>query len=164
EYRMRQDSGGPGRTRGGLGIERVYEVLADKVVLNSIANYHRFPAAGVEGGGTGLAAEIRVVTADRTEQVATERPEGARSPAKFSGLVVRRGERIVVRMPGGGGWGDPLGRPREDVERDLRDELISRDAAVERYGLDPGRADEIVARHGWQHRREALLRRAEPSR
>jgi N-methylhydantoinase B/oxoprolinase/acetone carboxylase alpha subunit len=164
EYRLRRDSGGPGRRRGGVGVERVYEVLADKVVLNSIANYHRFPAAGVDGGEAGLPAEIRILTVDGEEQLATQRAEGARSPAKFSGLVVRRGERIVVRMPGGGGWGDPRERPREDVERDLRDELISRDAAVERYGLDPARAEELVARHGWEHRREAVRRRAEPSR
>jgi N-methylhydantoinase B len=163
EYRLRHDSGGPGRRRGGVGVERVYEVLADRLVLNAIANYHRFPAAGVDGGDAGLPTEIRIVTADGVEQLATERTAGIRSPGKFSGLVVRRGERIVVRMPGGGGWGDPRGRLPADVERDLRDELISREAAVERYGLDPARADEILARHGWEHRLEALRRGAEAS-
>jgi N-methylhydantoinase B/oxoprolinase/acetone carboxylase alpha subunit len=158
EYRLRQDSGGAGRRRGGLGVERVYEVVADKVILNSIANYHRFSAAGVDGGRPGLPLEVRIVTTGGAEQLATERSAGARSPAKFSGLVVERGERIAVRLPGGGGWGEPSDRPREDVERDLRDELISREAAIEVYGLEPGRADEILSRHGWEHRLRGLGR------
>jgi 5-oxoprolinase (ATP-hydrolysing)/N-methylhydantoinase B len=156
EYRLRRDSGGPGRKRGGLGVERVYEVLADRVILNSIANYHRYPAGGVDGGGTGLPIEIRIATADGVEQLATERSSGARSPAKFSGLVVERGERIIVRMPGGGGWGDPRERAREAVEQDLRDELISREAAVENYGISPRRADDILASDGWERRRDAV--------
>jgi N-methylhydantoinase B len=131
-------------------------VLADRVILNSIANYHRYPAGGVDGGGTGLPIEIRIATADGVEQLATERSSGARSPAKFSGLVVERGERIIVRMPGGGGWGDPRERAREAVEQDLRDELISREAAVENYGISPRRADDILASDGWERRRDAV--------
>ena len=56
----------------------------------------------------------------------------------------------MVRLPGGGGWGDPLQRNREDVLRDLRDELISREAAVADYGLTAAEADEVVARHSWE--------------
>ena len=43
---------------------------------------------------------------------------------------------MVSRSPGGGGWGDPKGRDRELVERDLRDGVISPEAARDVYGLD----------------------------
>lgn len=155
EYALRRDSGGAGRHRGGLGVTRVYEVLADAVTLNSVAHYHRFPAAGVEGGRPGAAGEIRVVTATGVEQRATER-SAAVSPSKFSGLIVRRGERIVVRLPGGGGWGDPAQREREDVLRDLRDEVISPEAAVDVYGLPAAEAERVVEQHSWERVRSRV--------
>ena len=153
EYSLRAGSGGAGRRRGGLGVTRVYEMLSERQVFNSVAHFHRYPARGVDGGLDGLPVEIRVQTVDGVEQTAVERSSGAVSPAKFSGLPVGRGERIVVRMPGGGGWGPPRERPRELVERDLRDELISFDDAVEVYGLERGEAEAIVERYGWERRR-----------
>ncbi|MFN8224822.1 MAG: hydantoinase B/oxoprolinase family protein [Gaiellales bacterium] len=160
EYQLRRDSGGAGRTRGGVGVTRTYEVLADDVSLNSISHYHRFPARGVDGGRDGAPMEIRLVTRDGVEQLATER-SSAVSPTKFSSLAVHAGERIVVRLPGGGGWGDPRERPRESVVRDLRDELISPAVAVDVYGLDPDDAEQIVERHSWERVR-AAVRAARP--
>jgi N-methylhydantoinase B/oxoprolinase/acetone carboxylase alpha subunit len=157
DYSIREDSGGPGRQRGGLGVTRVYEMLSEKQVFNSIAHYHRFPAGGVEGGSAGLPVEIRIVTPNGVEQTAVERSSGAVSPAKFSGLPVSFGERIVVRMPGGGGWGAPRERSRDDVARDLRDEVISREAAVEIYGFPADEADELLAQSGWAHKQRRRM-------
>ncbi len=103
--------------------------------------------------------QIRLVTREGLEQLATERSSAVLSPTKFSGLVVHGGERIVVRLPGGAGWGDPAERSREDVVRDLRDEVISRDAAVSEYGLSPAEADETVERHSWERVRTAVRAR-----
>lgn len=153
EYSLREDSGGPGQKRGGLGVTRVYEMLSEKQVFNSISNYHRFPAHGVEGGLAGLPLEIRIRTIEGVEQTSLERSSGAVSPAKFSGLPVKAGEQIIVRMPGGGGWGSPRDRARDEVIRDLRNEVISRDAAVEVYGLDPQEADQVLDQSGWEHKR-----------
>ena len=155
EYTLRQDSGGAGKQRGGLGVTRVYEMLAERQTLNSIAHYHRFPARGFDGGGDGSPMEIRLVTREGVEQLATERLSGAVSAAKFSDLAVNRGERIVVRMPGGGGWGQPAERSSEAVLRDLRDELISVDAAIEIYGVDPELARAHVDIYGWERKRAA---------
>jgi N-methylhydantoinase B len=157
DYSLREDSGGAGRQRGGLGLTRVYEMLAEKQVFNSIANYHRFPAQGVEAGLAGLPLEIRIRTIEGVEQTSLERSAGAVSPAKFSGLPVKSGERIIVRMPGGGGWGPPAERTRDDVIRDLRNEVISRQAAVEIYGLDADEADQILEQYGWEHKRKKRL-------
>jgi N-methylhydantoinase B/oxoprolinase/acetone carboxylase alpha subunit len=154
DYSLRKDSGGAGRRRGGLGVTRTYEILSERQIFNSIAHYHRFPPRGIDGGRDGAPFEIRLVAEDGREQSATERLPHLVSPAKFTGLVVGRGERIVVRLPGGAGWGPAAERAREDVLRDLRDEVISRDAAVELYGLDPGEADALLDEHGWERRLE----------
>jgi N-methylhydantoinase B len=84
------------------------------------------------------------------------------SPTKFSGLTVQPGERIVVRLPGGGGWGPAAERPREAVLRDVRDELLTPTSAAELYGVPLEEAEQIVREHGWEHRRAGLrARRAE---
>jgi N-methylhydantoinase B/oxoprolinase/acetone carboxylase alpha subunit len=160
-YTRRQDSGGPGRHRGGLGAVREYEILGADQVINSIGHFHRFAAGGVHGGMPGVPLEIRFRTADGREQLATERGFGTVSPAKFSGLPVAQGETVIVRMPGGGGWGDPRERDREAVRGDLADEVISLEAAIEIYGLDAGDADEVETTFGWE--RKKLLHRSTPS-
>jgi N-methylhydantoinase B/oxoprolinase/acetone carboxylase alpha subunit len=152
-YARRQDSGGPGRQRGGIGTVREYEILGADQVINSIGHFHRFAAGGVDGGLPGLPLEIRFRTPDGREQLATERGFGTVSPAKFSGLPVKRGETVIVRMPGGGGWGDPRERDRESVREDLADEIISLEAAVETYGLDARDADGIESAFGWERKK-----------
>jgi N-methylhydantoinase B len=153
DYSLRQDSGGAGTQRGGIGVTRIYEMQAERQILNSIAHYHRFPARGVQGGGDGAPLEIRLVTRDGVEQLATERSSGAVSAAKFSDLPVYDGERIVVRMPGGGGWGEPRERPSAAVLRDLRDELISVEQAVDVYGVDVQLAQAYVEKYSWARKR-----------
>jgi N-methylhydantoinase B/oxoprolinase/acetone carboxylase alpha subunit len=153
EYSLRADSGGAGRQRGGLGVTRVYEMVSGDQILNSIAHYHRFPALGVHGGGNGLPTEVRIVTVDGVEELAPDRYSGAVSPTKFSDLPVYRGEQVVVRMPGGGGWGPPRDRDRDAVLRDLQNEVISRDAAVEVYGLPASEADATVELYSWERKR-----------
>jgi N-methylhydantoinase B/oxoprolinase/acetone carboxylase alpha subunit len=156
EYGLRRDSAGAGRTRGGHGVTRTYEMLSERQVFNSIGHYHRFPPQGVEEGLAGKPLEIRITTTDGREQTALERSADVVSPAKFSGLTVRRGERIVVRLPGGGGWGHPRERGREDVLADLRNELISLEQAVQTYGLDADEAEAALAEYGWGRRLAAL--------
>ena len=144
-------------------MTRAYELLSERQIFNSIAHFHRFPARGVAGGLDGLPLEIRIVTAGGVEQTALDRSPDLASPAKFSGLSVRRGEQIIVRMPGGGGWGPPRERLRDDVVRDLRDEVISREAAVEIYGLAEREADAILEEFGWERRRARARAEREPT-
>lgn len=155
EYSLRRDSGGAGRTRGGLGVTRTYEMLASEQVVNSIAHFHRFPPKGVGGGHDGLPTEIRIINEEGVEATALERSGSARSPAKFTGLPVQRGERITVRLPGGAGWGPPGERETNRVEDDLRNEFISKQAAVSLYGLSSDTADDIESRFSWSAKREA---------
>ena len=55
-------------------------------------------------------------------------------------LHLEEGDAVAVFTPGAGGYGDPRERDRGRVVRDLREGRISRQSAVEAYGLDPDEA------------------------
>ena len=58
-----------------------------------------------------------------------------RIPSKIDNLTVNPGDRIVYRTAGSGGWGDPLDRPAENVARDVRYDLVSKEKAEADYGV-----------------------------
>ena len=95
-YSMRPDSGGTGQHRGGDGIVREIEVLTDAEVTLLAERRTRGPwgLAGGENGSTGRATIIRLDGS--AEEL----------PGKFN-VRLRKGERIRIETPGGGGWGPP---------------------------------------------------------
>ena len=83
---------------------------------------------GVRGGMTGGLGHKWVVP------LAEDADEPAFVPPKYG--VRRLGPaRVIVDTPGGGGWGDPFARPPELVLRDVRDEVMSVEAAARDYGV-----------------------------
>lgn len=117
---LRPDSGGAGRTRGGLGqIIEVESRIGEPFDL--LAAYDRIdhPARGFDGGCDGAPGQV----------------------ALASGTVLRGkgfqaippGERLVVMTPGGGGLGDPADRPRERVAADRAAGLVT-EAGAAAYG------------------------------
>jgi N-methylhydantoinase B/oxoprolinase/acetone carboxylase alpha subunit len=153
-FEFRTDSAGPGEHRGGLGLVRDYELRAPDLEFGVNSNRGRFAPAGVKGGGDGKPTRYWV----RRNGALVEPMQigsGINSPDKFSGVRLTEGEGLVVETPGGGGWGDPKSRDRGAVEEDLKQGYISRKAAVEVYGLDARRADEIVAQYHWRPARRA---------
>jgi N-methylhydantoinase B/oxoprolinase/acetone carboxylase alpha subunit len=150
-HALRSDSGGFGRHRGGVGIVREYETLSDQLTFNATGHYGVFAPAGLAGGGEGALAEYRIGTADG-ELLAAERHAGVVSPIKFSDVPIGLGERIIVRTPGGGGYGPPGERDPERVLADLRGGYVSEQTAVEVYGLDPDLARETVEKYSWEDR------------
>ena len=66
-------------------------------------------------------------------RVGANEPE--RIPSKFDNLKVEPGDRIIYRTAGSGGWGDPYERPAEEVARDVRHDLVSKEMAASRYGV-----------------------------
>jgi N-methylhydantoinase B len=124
---LRQDSGGPGRHRGGLGSVYECELLADEADLVSFGERTKFPAFGILGGLSGAANRIRY-----------DQDDGRHAPrlgGKLSGVKLKRGQRVRIESPGGGGYGPPRERSPAAIERDLRLELISRAAAERDYGV-----------------------------
>ena len=122
-YRLRPDSGGPGRYRGGLGVERRFKVLEDGVRATITGERVKTRPWGLEGGLPGAPAEYLVVRADGTVE---------RLPSKAT-VKLGRGDEIAIRTPGGGGYGPPEERPVELVERDLVEGRIIRGHAEMYY-------------------------------
>ncbi|MFQ5425888.1 MAG: hydantoinase B/oxoprolinase family protein, partial [Gaiellales bacterium] len=114
-------------------------------------HYGLFPPRGLAGGGDAAPTELRIATS-AAELDPRERDPSLASPIKFSGLEVRPGEKIVVRTPGGGGYGPVESRDVAAVREDLKNGYISREAATETYGLDADEAAAIVERHSWPDR------------
>ena len=128
------DSGGAGRFRGGLGYEKEIRMLRDAKFM-SIADRSILSCWGVKGGKAG--APFSVVIEPGTSN---EREVDALSDA----VEVRAGELIRIRTTGGGGWGDPLERPIEEVRRDLEWGKISLEGARKDYGVIATRGNESI--------------------
>ncbi len=117
------DSGGAGRFRGGLGQDVEIELTGDRpATLSLLVERVRHPARGVLGGSSG--ASSRVVWNGRDGGFALK----GKSP-------IAAGDRLRIRYPGGGGFGDPRERDRDAVRADLEAGRISESAAREVYGL-----------------------------
>jgi N-methylhydantoinase B len=117
-YELRSDSGGAGRHRGGLGVRRVLEVLADSE-FSSQFDRVKFPPPGLEGGEPGAPARITVIS------------DGAETelPGKVLAHPLRRGDRVVIETQGGGGFGPAAERDAEALRRDVAEGRITPDGA-----------------------------------
>jgi N-methylhydantoinase B len=93
-YSLRPGSGGTGQWRGGEGFERNYRILDDGVKFATYSDRFTAPAEGLFGGAAGAAAEMCVERGDET----------IRLPSK-TGFSLVRGDLLVVRTGGGGGYG-----------------------------------------------------------
>ncbi len=139
---LRQDSGGPGRTRGGLGDVRIMEVTSD-TFFTACADRWDSQSWSIEDGLPGVSNEFRVQRGGREYTF----PElfGVTSPSKFSNLPLIAGDRIVIRAGGGGGFGPPQDRDEQQVASDVKNGYVSAQVAqdVYRVALEP---DETVDR------------------
>ena len=109
------NSGGPGQHRGGLGLTREYEVLADELTLTYRGERHFSAARGLAGGGDGARAAGIVTRADGgVEEI----------PSKTV-TRLRRGDRLLVRTAGGAGWGDPARRDADAAREDIAGGKVS---------------------------------------
>lgn len=125
-YGLIADSGGAGRQRGGLGIVREVRALQDGTVYSARSDSHHQGAAGAEGGGEGGRGRIvrNAGEGEREEMLSS----------KVTRLVLARGETVRIETPGGAGFGSPSERAPEALAADLRDGLVSVQAANRDYG------------------------------
>jgi len=125
-YALVPDSGGAGRHRGGLGVERVVRARTNMVFNTQFERAHCRPW-GLEGGreGTGNSVGLR-----RDGVWKTDFPNG-----KVLSTPLRPGDAYRIRSGGGGGYGDPRERPAEQVVEDVRQGYVSAEVAAEHYGV-----------------------------
>ncbi|MEM6668948.1 MAG: hydantoinase B/oxoprolinase family protein [Pseudomonadota bacterium] len=119
---LRPDSGGAGRTRGGLGQRIEMRAVDDQDVMVFLSVERiRNPAKGRLGGLAGAPGRIRVTGRDHDV------------PGKGE-LRVKAGERLIFETPGGGGFGDPKERDPERLAQDIEAGLVTPQAAKRDYG------------------------------
>jgi N-methylhydantoinase B len=123
-YDLWPDSAGAGRQRGGIGYMREYEFLTDCILTVRTSN-HRHAAWGLSGG-----------KGPPPSGTSIRRDGGVEEPLDvMETRGVKAGDRLALFQSGGGGYGDPLGRPAERVLRDVRDGYVSKAAAERDYGV-----------------------------
>lgn len=110
-------SGGDGQHRGGLSIERDYELLSEEAVYAVILQQSNDDTApwGARGGKPGGKSQTVLNPGSAREQ---------RLPPRFPATTLKRGDVIRMRAAGGGGYGDPKLRTREERERDRREGYV----------------------------------------
>ena len=124
-YGFVADSGGPGRWRGGLALERHIRFLADEAMVQVRSDHHHFAPYGLAGGRPGAHAQLGVL-----------RTDGSRDShdGHFRDSV-GRGDVLEVRVPSGGGFGDPLDRDPALVLADLGEGKVTPAHAEAAYGV-----------------------------
>ena len=132
---LREDSGGAGRCRGGLGAVREFEILAEEANATIQADRTRTAPWGLGGGGPAARTRYSVVRADGVDELLGGQRGSDYESAKKSGVPLSKGDVVRIESAGGGGFGEPRSRAEADVRSDLENGYISETTAREIYGL-----------------------------
>ncbi|QQK77806.1 hydantoinase B/oxoprolinase family protein [Salicibibacter cibarius] len=126
EYQANIDSGGSGEFRGGNGIKKTYTFLEDGHITFQDDRAHTYPF-GVEGGKHGAPSQKLLI----------RKKDGSRVklPSKVENVPVFKGDQLIFITAGSGGLGDPLKRDAEHVVKEVRRGLISKERALNGYGV-----------------------------
>jgi N-methylhydantoinase B len=120
------DSAGPGQWRGGLGVETFFEIGSDNTQFVTFGDGDFEPAFGLFGGGPGTLNFIKLTYPDGTVHT-------PRNKDLITG--VPKGTRYHQQAGGGGGYGDAKLRDRAKLAEEVRNGVISEQAAKRVYGL-----------------------------
>jgi N-methylhydantoinase B len=124
EYAFVPDSCGAGRWRGGVGLRRVYRILAPEALLQLRTDRVSFRPYGLAGGGPGGASQNFIEIANRRQPLASKVT-----------MSVPQQALIVHEQAGGGGFGNPLLREPDRVQEDYADGKISAEFARRHYAV-----------------------------
>lgn len=122
DYTLLPGSAGAGRSRGGLGFTRAYEITRDGVIFAIYADRFRIAPAGLFGGHDGARGYCNILRDGDIIPVSSK-----------AGMTLRRGDLLAIHTGGGGGYGNPSERPRSAIERDLAEGLATRESIARDY-------------------------------
>jgi N-methylhydantoinase B len=134
EWSLRADSGGAGRNRGGLGAVYEIELLEEEADLFLFGERGKYAPAGVLGGH-----------AAQRNRFFYPKDGKAAEPAMVSKLhdvKLKKGDRIRLETPGGGGYGPPSERKPERIAEDLRLGYVTEEGVARDYGRNAKEAAE----------------------
>lgn len=125
KYGLVEGSGGPGKQRGGLGLERKITLLEDDLMITITSDRHKNSPWGLFGGGDGK-------TSNCTLQLPNGELKELSSKSTFS---APKGSMITLSTAGGGGYNSPLSRDPQLVLKDVIENNISLEEAINEYGV-----------------------------
>ncbi|MGM9474622.1 hydantoinase B/oxoprolinase family protein [Pseudarthrobacter sp. YS3] len=126
-HQIGTDSGGPGRFRGGLGIEKGGTLVdATKTVMSYCCDRARSITWGIEGGLPSIPHGVWMNKGTDQEKFLG---------SNFSAVPLHSGDSFTRPSAGGGGYGDPLERPFDEVVEDVIDQYVSIERAAKDYGV-----------------------------
>ena len=127
QWALRPDSGGAGQYRGGLGAVYEIELLEEQADVFLFGERGKYPPRGVVGGGDGALNRFHYQQDD-----GEHRPPMA---SKMLGIDLRRGQRLRLETPGGGGWGEARHRDPEAIAADVSAGFVSPENARALYAV-----------------------------
>ncbi|MEL0304835.1 MAG: hydantoinase B/oxoprolinase family protein, partial [Rhodobiaceae bacterium] len=116
QWALRPDSGGEGQHRGGLGAVYEIELLEESATAFLFGERGKFAPPGVAGGGAGAANRFYF---DSDSPAAENGRESPPLVSKMTGISLKRGQRVRLETPGGGGYGDAAKRTDDQHQQDL---------------------------------------------
>jgi N-methylhydantoinase B len=128
EFSLREDSGGAGKFRGGMGFRKVYRILRP-AMLGTNLDRTKYPPWGVQGGQEAKSGRFVLTKAGETTEQSVE---------KENAYPLQPGDRVCVETGGGGGYGPPAQRALELIQRDLDAGYVTAAAAARDYGVTIG--------------------------
>ncbi|WP_368516947.1 hydantoinase B/oxoprolinase family protein [Rhizobium sp.] len=130
-YELNVEGGsGAGRRRGGFGVIREYEILGEGASAYCSFGRTDTPPWGIDGGKPGSINLLQV----------EENGGNVRNFGREPHIELNRGDLVRIITGGGGGWGNPRAREREQVGRDVEDGYLTREVARNLYGYEEGMA------------------------
>jgi len=134
-YHLRADSGGAGRHRGGLGSDRILEVRSPQITMSALFDRMIMQPWGIFGGEGGENSRILIKLAGTDDFVTFRDAYGIPSNSRISNIRLKLGDQVLLRTPGGGGFGLAKERPPESVLADVREGFVSVQGAHGDYGV-----------------------------
>lgn len=125
-YALRENSGGAGMHRGGFGLEYELELLRGHAKASFVMDHGRIGPQGALGGADGAVNMVEV-----WQDGQCHIPEHL---SKEQDIALAAGDRVLVRTPGGGGYGDPANRDPALVNQDIRLGRYSKAEAKRLFG------------------------------
>jgi N-methylhydantoinase B len=117
QWALREGSGGAGAHRGGLGAIYEIELLEANAEAFLFGDRARAAPQGANGGGAGQENHFTYQQDDGPNSSNWHAPPMA---SKMTGIKLKRGQRVRLETPGGGGWGDPAARDPASTARDRK--------------------------------------------
>jgi N-methylhydantoinase B len=127
-FGLREDSGGDGRWRGGLGCRRAVRLLGGGAQFSVLSDHNIIPPYGICGGGSGAPNRFSVIREGKEVLPPS-------LPGKVSGFPLQEGDIVLYQTSGGGGYGDSLERDPQAVLQDVAEGYVSREKAARVYGV-----------------------------